>query len=744
MTALRGALAAVLAAAATGAFNPVFGGPWALLPLLGAVAVPTVVALVLGLHTRTPSSWRALAGLVGLGCYLALGIAPGAAVFDGAKRLLTTALPAAADGPELAFVAALAGLAGLAAVEAALRRRAALLPLLPVLLFVLTGLALGASAGPPPAWVSVVLALGAGWFLALAARPAPLPPDSVASAESSESSGHRAASRFRLSARPAGIATGWRGGVAATLRWGAAAGVVIALAAGAAVLAAPVLPGQGTRAPVDARALFAPPLAPKTAVSPLVRYPVYHSRPDRLLFTLRSSAQPERLRWVSLPRFDGTYWTTDATYRRAGTRLPAGPPLEAPVNTVEQDYRVADPDALGWLPSVGRPVALSAAGLGVDERSGDVLVPQGVETPRRYTLTGAVPDLDPAALRGGLPEPAREPPGLPPEVRTAAAVATGTQGTAFGQLAALETWFGERGGFRFDDRREPVSGHGWFQVRQLLTSKLGTAEQYASAFALMGRVLGYDTRVVLGFRPEPADRAGVYSVTSHDVDVWPEVRFSGLGWVAFDPVPVVRATGTPRTQPERPQSPVDEALNGAVDEGPSDAASQPGGVLPEDAAPEFPWWAAGVLAVVGLGSAYLVAVPVARGLRRRRRRGAPTPALRVGGAWRDAVDRLRGCGVRVDPTMTTSEVVAAADARLGRPAVAALPALAALADAAAFAPDGSGAPDPETAWRLAADLRRTTSASVPRLRRLRAWLAPPPRPARRPASPVASLAPSVG
>ena len=64
----------------------------------------------------------------------------------------------------------------------------------------------------------------------------------------------------------------------------------------------------------------------------------------------------------------------------------------------------------------------------------------------------------------------------------------------------------------------------------------GTAEQFASAFAVLARAVGLPTRVVVGFRPVPPGPDGVAVVRGGDATAWPEVYFSGWGWVPFDPV----------------------------------------------------------------------------------------------------------------------------------------------------------------------------------------------------------------
>src|SRR5207245_157939 len=88
----------------------------------------------------------------------------------------------------------------------------------------------------------------------------------------------------------------------------------------------------------------------------------------------------ERLRMVTLSAFDGNAgWTVRADYRRAGTDLPAGPG-GGPTRPVTADLVIGTPATVDWLPTAGRATAISVGGLGVDEVTGDLVVPDGSAT----------------------------------------------------------------------------------------------------------------------------------------------------------------------------------------------------------------------------------------------------------------------------------------------------------------------------------------------------------------------------
>jgi transglutaminase-like putative cysteine protease len=54
--------------------------------------------------------------------------------------------------------------------------------------------------------------------------------------------------------------------------------------------------------------------------------------------------------------------------------------------------------------------------------------------------------------------------------------------------------------------------------------------------ALMARIVGIPSRVAVGFLPGTRN-GGVWTVTARDSHAWPELYFSGYGWVRYEPTP---------------------------------------------------------------------------------------------------------------------------------------------------------------------------------------------------------------
>jgi hypothetical protein len=84
--------------------------------------------------------------------------------------------------------------------------------------------------------------------------------------------------------------------------------------------------------------------------------------------------------------------------------------------------------------------------------------------------------------------------------------------------------------------------------------------------AAMGRALDIPSRVVVGFLDGTTQPDGRIVYTSDDRHAWPEMYFSGVGWVRFEPTPGQRAGATPAWTRQSADVPQPSA-------GPSNAAS---------------------------------------------------------------------------------------------------------------------------------------------------------------------------
>lgn len=99
--------------------------------------------------------------------------------------------------------------------------------------------------------------------------------------------------------------------------------------------------------------------------------------------------------------------------------------------------------------------------------------------------------------------------------------------------------------------------------RFLVDTRAGYCQQFATAFAVMARILDYPARVSVGFLPGSQDLAtGAFTVTGTEAHAWPEVFFEGFGWIPFEPTPR-EAYATPAHTAPSPDGPGAFAGDGA-------------------------------------------------------------------------------------------------------------------------------------------------------------------------------------
>jgi protein-glutamine gamma-glutamyltransferase len=94
-----------------------------------------------------------------------------------------------------------------------------------------------------------------------------------------------------------------------------------------------------------------------------------------------------------------------------------------------------------------------------------------------------------------------------------------------------------RRNFRYS-LRNPAGGFEDPLAEFLLRSGEGHCEYFATAMAVMLRIVGVPSRVVNGFRAGEYNKWGdYYIVRQSDAHSWVEAYFPGAGWIEFDPTP---------------------------------------------------------------------------------------------------------------------------------------------------------------------------------------------------------------
>jgi transglutaminase-like putative cysteine protease len=393
---------------------------------------------------------------------------------------------------------------------------------------------------------------------------------------------------------------------------------------------------------------------------------------DQVLLSYRGKRT--YLRMVALDEFTGQVWqpselkvSRDENNVEDGLRTPPGLGGQVETSTrswridvgnLEQEWlplpyparRVSDIDGT-WLYDAETFNVFgenaSTLNLSYDVRALEV-------TPTADQLREAAEANHPSSLRRYLETPSD----LPAIVEQEALRVIGNRTNPYDQALAIQDWLRSPDEFQYSTEVAETVGdaNGSEALARFLETRQGYCVHFASAMAVMSRLLGIPARVAVGFTAGTPDRAGVQLVSSHDLHSWPELYFDGVGWVAFEPTPAER-TGNP---PPWAQEDTGSGLPGSTPT-PTGAATPNGGATPNQDRtrertdipgfqndPQGGSIGAGPVRIpvvpllVAVGVLLLLAVPsVTRFVVRRRRwAGAKTPVDKARAAWSDLQDTL--------------------------------------------------------------------------------------------------------
>jgi transglutaminase-like putative cysteine protease len=540
------------------------------------------------------------------------------------------------------------------------------------------------------------------------------------------------------------LATDTSRGSRSLLLAGALLGV---LAVGLAVVAGPRLPGGDGDPLVDLDGSGGG--GDRVTLSPLVDI---RSRlieqSDVVAFRVRSS-QPAYWRTTSLDDFDGQIWSSSGSYEGVDGRLPSSP-SDVPISArVHQEFRIASLAQI-WLPAAFEPISIDSPEVPVDydQNSSTLVVSTREESSdgATYEVTSVVPHLTPDLLETGtvgldtefLDHYTSLPPDIAPLARRYADEATAGRTEDYDRARALQDWFREN----FDYSLTVQAGHGTNALRTFLdpdTGRIGYCEQFAGAYAALARSLGLPARVAVGFTPGELedDDDQTYTVRGRNAHAWPEVFFSGVGWVAFEPTPTRGAPGAEaytgvEEQQAQPLDPVTTTtVTAPTVTGPPVTRPTRG----EEALPDLTTPTGGgdeglhpgeiaLLVLLVAGGLWLVGVPTAGAVRRTRRRAHAHghPEREVAGAWSDSVDALALLDVRPHPAETSHEFARRASEVAGLDD-AATTELADLTTAATYGAS-VGPDDAGRARRAAAVVKERCRRLAGPWRRMKATLSP--------------------
>jgi hypothetical protein len=319
--------------------------------------------------------------------------------------------------------------------------------------------------------------------------------------------------------------------------------------------------------------------------------------------------------------------------------------------------------------------------------------------------------------------------------------------TAIDKAQAIQTWLSS-GAFTYTLKAPPITSAAGL-VTFLDSTRRGYCQQFAVAMAVLARLAGIPSRVVVGYTSGTRQKDGSWLVMTHDAHEWPELYFAGSGWLRFEPTPGGRDGQGTAIAPAYSKAPASTSNPGSAitapnGSGPSatpSAAKLPpgsrlglppigegglGGTIPGKSGGLTPWQIFG-LVIAGLLAVAVIAPSAARlAIRRRRwgraRRGGDAALAHA--AWRELQDDL----IDYQAGYAPSESPRAISTRVGtdRPlSVASTEALSRITLAEERA-QYAASPVPGGHLRTdSAQVRRALAATTSRAWRLRARVLPP-------------------
>jgi transglutaminase-like putative cysteine protease len=439
-----------------------------------------------------------------------------------------------------------------------------------------------------------------------------------------------------------------------------------------------------------------PPFDPLNYPSPLAGFRSYTKDLQKTkLFTVSGLKNGQLVRLATMDSYDGVVWSVtgpetqtngSGTFELLGRTIPRPPLFTAGTPSTAKITITGYKDV--WMPSLGYLTTLDfdsytgtdpTTTVRVNTTTGTTAITSGVAGGLSYTV-GVTPQKNygDKALAHIAPARITMPPvtNIPDIVASKAEEYAGSATTAIQKLRNMERSLKTIGYLSHGRASDPVpsrAGEGADRMTDLFAKQpmVGDQEQYASAFALMARHLGYPTRVVMGFKPKVAKGATTATVTGDDVTAWDEVAFQGIGWVPFFPTPDKTdapkdQTTKPKLQPQ-PQVRQPPRSNPKADELLTPVKTKDNNPKDKKPAFELPGWAYIVAGVIGIPLIlYFVPLLIVAMLKRRRRRrriGTGTGDDRAAGAWDELTDEYAELGFTVPDRVTRRQGAAAIDSQ---------------------------------------------------------------------------------
>ena len=434
------------------------------------------------------------------------------------------------------------------------------------------------------------------------------------------------------------------------------------------------------------------------------------------------------------------------------TRVKDGPLLSAPGlagNTSTSDATTKIKLAKGvqgygskdaFLPLPYAPTTLKASGHWVEDDTTLMVYsaePRGLSG-LSYTVTSAQPEIGKQQINQAPSYPASirddylRPTDSPVLARLAQTIAKGAP-TPYQKALALQSWFLDPGRFKYDVQSD-VDNNLTGLITFLTKTRSGFCQQFAFAMAVLARELHIPSRIAVGYTAGTRQSNGTWQVTTEDAHVWPELYFTGVGWIRFEPTPGGLGGQGTATEPQYAPPPGIPKPTPGASLGPGGARAKAGnlahnlhplpgggGALGGPGTDLAGWILLSVAILLGLA---VIAPLTVRMVARRRRLAATGDAGLAHAAWLELRDNLADYGFAWRPSESPRAVASriAATLRLDPAAREALGRIVSAEERARYAPS------PLSSDTLRADtaaVRRALAQEAAWQTRWRARLLPP-------------------
>src|SRR5215469_15042459 len=108
--------------------------------------------------------------------------------------------------------------------------------------------------------------------------------------------------------------------------------------------------------------------------------------------------------------------------------------------------------------------------------------------------------------------------------------------TPYSKAVAIQAWFTTPDRFTYS-LKVPQTQSPRALIDFLTKSRTGYCQQFAFGMAVLARLVGIPSRVVVGYTQGTFTGSDNWQVKTTDAHAWPELLFPGVGWLRFEPTP---------------------------------------------------------------------------------------------------------------------------------------------------------------------------------------------------------------